>query len=245
MTKSAADARDATTGTSVLGAPARHAAGAGLRGAGGRALLAGGAAAPFPSVHRRGGGGRGRLRRAPVDDYVTSTHRGHGHLIAKGAGMERAFAEIAGRATGFCKGKGGTMHVADLSLGFLGAISIVAGGMPIAVGSGLSAQVRGYRSGHGLLLRGRSRQPRKLRGGAECRSDLEASRHLRLREQSVERVHADGESDGGALHRRPGRRLRHARPGRGRERRGGRLRRRSATRPGGRAPARGRRSSNA
>ena len=78
-----------------------------------------------------------------VDDFVTSTHRGHGHLIAKGAGMERAFAEIAGKATGFCKGKGGTMHVADLSLGFLGAISIVGGGMPIAVGSGLSAQVRG------------------------------------------------------------------------------------------------------
>jgi pyruvate/2-oxoglutarate/acetoin dehydrogenase E1 component/TPP-dependent pyruvate/acetoin dehydrogenase alpha subunit len=77
------------------------------------------------------------------DDYVTSTHRGHGHLIAKGAGMARAFAEIAGKATGFCKGKGGTMHVADLSLGFLGAISIVGGGMPIAVGSGLSAQVKG------------------------------------------------------------------------------------------------------
>jgi pyruvate/2-oxoglutarate/acetoin dehydrogenase E1 component/TPP-dependent pyruvate/acetoin dehydrogenase alpha subunit len=78
-----------------------------------------------------------------TDDYVTSTHRGHGHLIAKGAAMERAFAEIGGKATGYCKGKGGTMHVADLSLGFLGAISIVGGGMPIAVGSGLSAQVRG------------------------------------------------------------------------------------------------------
>ena len=76
------------------------------------------------------------------DDYVTSTHRGHGHLIAKGASMERAFAEIAGRATGYCRGKGGTMHVADLSIGFLGAISIVGGGIPIAVGSGLSAQVR-------------------------------------------------------------------------------------------------------
>jgi pyruvate/2-oxoglutarate/acetoin dehydrogenase E1 component/TPP-dependent pyruvate/acetoin dehydrogenase alpha subunit len=78
-----------------------------------------------------------------TDDYVTSTHRGHGHLIAKGATMERAFAEIAGKATGYCRGKGGTMHVADLSLGFLGAISIVGGGIPIAVGSGLSAQVRG------------------------------------------------------------------------------------------------------
>jgi pyruvate/2-oxoglutarate/acetoin dehydrogenase E1 component/TPP-dependent pyruvate/acetoin dehydrogenase alpha subunit len=76
------------------------------------------------------------------DDYVTSTHRGHGHLIAKGASMERAFAEIAGRATGYCKGKGGTMHVADLSIGFLGAVSIVGGGIPLAVGSGLSAQVR-------------------------------------------------------------------------------------------------------
>jgi pyruvate/2-oxoglutarate/acetoin dehydrogenase E1 component/TPP-dependent pyruvate/acetoin dehydrogenase alpha subunit len=78
-----------------------------------------------------------------AEDYATSTHRGHGHLIAKGAGFERAFAEIAGKATGFCKGKGGTMHVADLSLGFLGAISIVGGGIPIAVGGGLSAQVRG------------------------------------------------------------------------------------------------------
>jgi pyruvate/2-oxoglutarate/acetoin dehydrogenase E1 component/TPP-dependent pyruvate/acetoin dehydrogenase alpha subunit len=57
--------------------------------------------------------------------------------------MERAFAEIAGKATGFCRGKGGTMHVADLSLGFLGAISIVGGGMPIAVGSALAAQVKG------------------------------------------------------------------------------------------------------
>jgi pyruvate/2-oxoglutarate/acetoin dehydrogenase E1 component/TPP-dependent pyruvate/acetoin dehydrogenase alpha subunit len=76
-------------------------------------------------------------------DYVTSTHRGHGHLIAKGAAMERAFAEIAGKATGYCRGKGGTMHVADLSLGFLGAISIVGGGLPIAVGSGLSARMRG------------------------------------------------------------------------------------------------------
>ncbi len=76
-------------------------------------------------------------------DYATSTHRGHGHLIAKGADFERAFAEIAGKATGYCKGKGGTMHVADLSLGFLGAISIVGGGIPIAVGGGLSAQIRG------------------------------------------------------------------------------------------------------
>jgi len=78
-----------------------------------------------------------------AQDYATSTHRGHGHLIAKGAGFERAFAEIAGKATGYCRGKGGTMHVADLSLGFLGAISIVGGGIPIAVGGGLSAQVLG------------------------------------------------------------------------------------------------------
>lgn len=78
-----------------------------------------------------------------AQDYATSTHRGHGHLIAKGAGFERAFAEIAGKATGYCRGKGGTMHVADLSLGFLGAISIVGGGIPIALGGGLSAQVLG------------------------------------------------------------------------------------------------------
>jgi acetoin:2,6-dichlorophenolindophenol oxidoreductase subunit alpha len=77
------------------------------------------------------------------DDYITSTHRGHGHLIAKGGDMKRMMAELFGRKTGYCKGKGGSMHIADLDLGILGANGIVGGGINIAVGAALSAQYRG------------------------------------------------------------------------------------------------------
>lgn len=77
------------------------------------------------------------------DDYITSTHRGHGHVIAKGADVKLMMAELFGRRTGLCKGKGGSMHVADVSLGILGANGIVAGGIPIATGAALSAQVQG------------------------------------------------------------------------------------------------------
>lgn len=71
---------------------------------------------------------------APTD-YITSTHRGHGHLIAKGAALGPMLAEIMGRATGLNRGRGGSMHVADLSLGVLGANGIVAGGVPFALGA--------------------------------------------------------------------------------------------------------------
>ena len=69
------------------------------------------------------------------EDLLTSTHRGHGHTLAKGASMERAMAELFGRATGFNRGKGGSMHIADFSVGMLGANGVVADGMPIAVGA--------------------------------------------------------------------------------------------------------------
>lgn len=68
-------------------------------------------------------------------DYITSTHRGHGHCVAKGADLERMFAELMARENGYCKGKGGSMHIADLSIGMLGANGIVGGGIPIAVGA--------------------------------------------------------------------------------------------------------------
>lgn len=68
-------------------------------------------------------------------DYITSTHRGHGHCIAKGAALERMFAELMARESGYCKGKGGSMHIADLSIGMLGANGIVGGGIPISVGA--------------------------------------------------------------------------------------------------------------
>jgi len=74
------------------------------------------------------------------DDYITSTHRGHGHLMAKGGDMKKMMAEIMGKKTGYCKGKGGSMHIADVSLGILGANGIVGAGLPIAVGSALSAK---------------------------------------------------------------------------------------------------------
>lgn len=76
------------------------------------------------------------------DDYLTTTHRGHGHLIAKGADLKRMMAEIFGRQTGYCKGKGGSMHIADFSLGILGANGVVAGGLPIITGAGLSIKLR-------------------------------------------------------------------------------------------------------
>jgi TPP-dependent pyruvate/acetoin dehydrogenase alpha subunit len=77
------------------------------------------------------------------DDYVSSTHRGHGHMLAKGGELKPMLAEILGRADGYCKGKGGSMHIASIKLGNLGANGIVSGGLPIAVGSALSAQMRG------------------------------------------------------------------------------------------------------
>jgi len=75
-------------------------------------------------------------------DYVATTHRGHGHLIAKGADMKRMMAELFGKVTGYCKGKGGSMHIADFSIGILGANGIVAGGLPLIAGAGLSIKLR-------------------------------------------------------------------------------------------------------
>jgi len=76
------------------------------------------------------------------DDYITSTHRGHGHCIARGLDVNRMLAEIFGRATGYCKGKGGSMHIADIDRGMLGADGIVGGGIPIAMGAALGCRVR-------------------------------------------------------------------------------------------------------
>jgi pyruvate dehydrogenase E1 component alpha subunit len=77
------------------------------------------------------------------DDYVTSTHRGHGHCIAKGCDLRGMMAEIYGREDGLCKGRGGSMHIADFSRGMLGANAIVGGGIALATGAGLASSVRG------------------------------------------------------------------------------------------------------
>lgn len=82
----------------------------------------------------------GNLRK---DDYIVSTHRGHGHCIAKGADLKRMMAELFGKKTGYCKGKGGSMHIADYSSGILGANAIVGANIPIASGAAFASQSRG------------------------------------------------------------------------------------------------------
>ena len=77
------------------------------------------------------------------DDYITSTHRGHGHVIAKGGKTAPMMAELYGKKTGYNKGKGGSMHIADVTIGILGANAIVGAGIPIAGGAALSAKLRG------------------------------------------------------------------------------------------------------
>ena len=77
------------------------------------------------------------------DDYITSTHRGHGHCLAKGASIDRMFAELLGKEAGYCRGKGGSMHIADPDSGNLGANAIVGGSAGIATGAAFSARCRG------------------------------------------------------------------------------------------------------
>ncbi len=77
------------------------------------------------------------------DDQITSTHRGHGHLVAKGGQFDRMMAELMGKSTGYCKGKGGSMHISSLDVGMLGANGIVGAGSPIAVGAGFANKYRG------------------------------------------------------------------------------------------------------
>ena len=76
-------------------------------------------------------------------DYIQSTHRGHGHAIAKGADLKRMMAEIFGKSTGSCKGKGGSMHIADFGVGMLGANGVVGGGFTIATGAALAHKMQG------------------------------------------------------------------------------------------------------
>jgi len=86
------------------------------------------------------------------DDYITSTHRGHGHCLAKGASLDRMFAELLGKAPGYCRGKGGSMHIADQETGNLGANAIVGGSAGIATNAAMSAKMRGSdQVGQGLL----------------------------------------------------------------------------------------------
>jgi pyruvate dehydrogenase E1 component alpha subunit len=113
------------------------------------------------------------------DDYLTSTHRGHGHILAKGGDPVRFFAELYGKASGYCRGKGGSMHVTDLDLGILGANGIVGAGIPIAAGAALACRMQGldrwpWRSW------GRRDRHRRVPRGAEHGVALGGAGDLRL-----------------------------------------------------------------
>jgi len=84
----------------------------------------------------------GAIAATRKDDYITSTHRGHGHCIAKGGDVKLMLAELCGKATGYCKGRGGSMHIADVGAGNLGATGIVGSNIPVATGAGLSVKLR-------------------------------------------------------------------------------------------------------
>ncbi len=85
----------------------------------------------------------GAIAHLKKEDYIMSTHRGHGHLIAKGGETDKMMAELFAKKTGYCLGKGGSMHIANIDIGMLGAAGIVGSGIPIATGAGLSAKLRG------------------------------------------------------------------------------------------------------
>ncbi len=84
----------------------------------------------------------GSIFAAKKTDYITSTHRGHGHMIAKGGDIRKMFAEFLGKETGYCHGRGGSMHIADFSLGNLGANGVVGAGIPIATGAALALKMK-------------------------------------------------------------------------------------------------------
>ena len=171
-------------------------------------------------------------------DYITSTHRGHGHCIGKGADPKLMFAEFFGKEEGYCRGRGGSMHIADVATGNLGANGIVGGGLPIAVGAALAIKKQKRDDVAMCFFGDGAIERRRLPRGAQHGVDLEAARGLRLREQQVWHVGLDRALDGGGQCRRPRAGLRHA----GRDRRRQRHRRcgRGDRRRPSRAPARAR-----
>ncbi len=144
-------------------------------------------------------------------DVISSTHRGHGHLVAKGGEPKYMMAELAARTTGYCGGKGGSLHMTDFNLGILGANGIVGGGIPIAVGAGLAFQQRKEPRvalsffGDGATNEGSFHEALNLAGA------VEAARDLLLREQPVRRGHAPDQAGAGRRPGDPREQLRHAR----------------------------------
>ena len=138
------------------------------------------------------------------DDYVLGTHRSHGHCIAKGAKPNQMMAELFGKATGTCAGKGGSMHIADFSLNMLGANGIVGRGDFARYGRGARQQDARDGSGVGLFLRRRRRRAGHFPRGHRVRRIVEAAGGLRLREQSISAVGAAVECGCSRFRRRYG-----------------------------------------
>ena len=118
-------------------------------------------------------------------DYITSTHRGHGHLIAKGGDVKLMMAELFGRKTGYCKGKGGSMHIADVGLGILGANGIVGAGPPLATGAALACDYLGKDDVAVCFFRRRRIEPGNDPRGHEPCDMLEAPGRFHQRKQPV------------------------------------------------------------
>ena len=117
-------------------------------------------------------------------------HRSHGHAIAKGADINRLMAEIAGRATGYCGGKGGSMHIVAKETGFITATGVVGGTIPLALGAAFAAKGEETRPSRRGFFRRRRRSSRAVSRVAQHRQPLAVAGHLRLREQWLRRVHA-------------------------------------------------------
>ena len=125
-----------------------------------------------------------------ADDYLTTTYRGHGWALAKGVDLTGFFAELFGRETGVCRGRGGSMHLCDMGVGLIGASGIVGGGLPIAVGSACAAQVRGTDQVAVASFGDARDEHRHVPRERQRRRGLAAPGRLRVREQPLRRVHA-------------------------------------------------------
>ncbi len=123
------------------------------------------------------------------DDYVIASYREHGHALAKGMSARSIMAELYGKVTGCSKGKGGSMHMFDKELDFLGGHGIVGGQIPLATGTAFASKYQGNGQGHTLLFRRSRREPGRVSRVAQHGPALETSLHLHLRKQSVRNGH--------------------------------------------------------
>ena len=134
----------------------------------------------------------GTLAAMRGDDYITASYREHGHALARGMSARAAMAELFGKAAGCSHGKGGSMHLFDASLGFLGGHGIVGGHIPLTTGMAFAIKYREERPGRRVLLRRGRREQRRVPRGAQHGRALEAAGDLHLREQPLRHGHRAG-----------------------------------------------------